>query len=93
MNSNYPVLRQWIDSLGGRLSIIAPRAGAIGYLKQNLPLASLEFVERLRKQKSVLIVPGEHFHMPGYLRIGFGSHADFLRGGLSLVEELIREID
>jgi len=92
LNANYPVLRQWVDSRGGQFSITDPKAGAIGYLKQNLGVESLAFVERLRKQKSVLIVPGEHFIMPGFLRIGFGSNQDYLRGGLSLIEELIAEI-
>lgn len=93
LNANYPILRQWVDSLGGKVSITDPRAGAIGYLRQYLGVASLDFVERLRKQKSVLIVPGEHFLMPGYLRIGFGSNPDYLHNGLSLIEEFIREIE
>ena len=29
-------------------------------------------VERLRDEQSVLLVPGDHFEMDGYLRIGFG---------------------
>ena len=34
---------------------------------------STELVNRLRDEKSVLIVPGDHFGMDGYLRIGFGE--------------------
>ena len=33
-------------------------------------------------EKSVLIVPGDHFGMDGYLRIGFGSETRYLRDGL-----------
>ena len=35
---------------------------------------STTLVNRLREEKSVLIVPGDHFGMDGYLRLGFGSH-------------------
>ncbi|HWP43021.1 MAG TPA: aminotransferase class I/II-fold pyridoxal phosphate-dependent enzyme [Blastocatellia bacterium] len=92
LNRNYPILQEWVDSRGGQFSIIPPRAGAIGYLRATLGIETLDFVERLRKDKSVLIVPGEHFLMPGYLRIGYGSNSDYLRNGLSLIDELISEI-
>ena len=32
-------------------------------------------VERLRDEQSVLVVPGDHFEMDGYLRIGFGTRS------------------
>jgi hypothetical protein len=40
----------------------------------------------------VLIVPGDHFGMDGYLRIGFGEEAAYLRKGLSRLHELLMEI-
>jgi aspartate/methionine/tyrosine aminotransferase len=39
--------------------------------------------------KSVFIVPGDHFGMDHYLRIGFGLPGDCLRGGLDRIHELI----
>ena len=43
---------------------------------------STALVNRLREEKSVLIVPGDHFGMDGYLRIGFGERArSYLRDG------------
>jgi aspartate/methionine/tyrosine aminotransferase len=46
-------------------------------------------VERLRVEHSVLVVPGDHFAMDGYLRIGFGSHPDHLVGALQRIGELM----
>ena len=43
---------------------------------------STELVTRLRVEKSVLIVPGDHFGMDGYLRLGFGDEPAHLRAGL-----------
>jgi aspartate/methionine/tyrosine aminotransferase len=92
LESNYPVIRQWIESHESTLSLIPPEAGAIAYIKYRLGIDSLEFVERLRKEKSVLVVAGEHFAMGKYLRIGFGSDAGYLRDGLGLISEFISEL-
>jgi hypothetical protein len=35
------------------------------------------------------VVPGDHFAMDGYLRIGFGSHPDHLAGALTRVGEFL----
>ncbi|MEW6206860.1 MAG: aminotransferase class I/II-fold pyridoxal phosphate-dependent enzyme [Acidobacteriota bacterium] len=92
LNSNFPVLREWIASHGEMFSLIEPRAGAIAYIKYNLDVDSLELVNRLKDSRSVLIVPGAHFQMKNYLRIGFGSDADYLRAGLELIDDFLSEI-
>ena len=38
----------------------------------------------------MLIVPGDHFGMDGYLRIGFGDEAGYLREGLARLHDLAR---
>jgi aspartate/methionine/tyrosine aminotransferase len=92
LNANYPILRDWAESHSQTFSHTRPKAGAIAYLRYELEIGSLDLVERLRKEKSVLIVPGDHFLMGKYLRIGFGSGADHLREGLRLISEFIRGI-
>ena len=86
LNNNYPILREWVDRQGGTFSLIEPRAGAIAYLRYNLDIDSVELVERLRQEQSVLIVPGGHFFMGNYLRIGFGNEPENLRQGLERIE-------
>lgn len=90
LNSNYPILRDWAQA--NDLSFVPPQAGAIAYLRYHLDIGSLEFVDRLRNEKNVLIVPGEHFLMGKYLRIGFGSNADYLREGLELISSFLEEM-
>ncbi len=53
---------------------------------------STELVTKLRLDKSVLIVPGDHFGMDGYLRIGFGDEMGYLREGLERLHDLIEEV-
>ena len=44
---------------------------------------------RLREEKSVLVVPGDHFGMDRYLRIGFGEAPAYVNEGLSRVHDLL----
>ena len=60
-----------------------PGAGAIVYAHYDLPVNSSELAERLRADHSVLIVPGDHFAMDGYVRIGFGLEKAALRRALA----------
>jgi aspartate/methionine/tyrosine aminotransferase len=43
-------------------------------------------------EKGVLVVPGDHFGMDHYLRIGFGNPEDELLEALELVREAFGEV-
>ncbi len=90
LRANYPVLHQWIRDHGDLFSLVEPQAGAIAYFRYNFPIDSLELVERLLHEKSVLIVPGKHFGMENYLRIGYGSPVDYIRAGLNRIDEMFQ---
>ena len=88
----YPILEEWMNSHEGTFSVIPPQAAAIAYLKYQIDINSTELVDRLMKEKSVLIVPGDHFGMDHYLRISFGLEPDFLRAALDRIHELLVEL-
>jgi hypothetical protein len=88
IRANYPLLRSWLDKRE-RFSHVAPEAGAIAFVAYRHQINSSTLVERLRTDKSVLVVPGDHFGMDGYLRIGFGSHPELLAGALDRIAELM----
>jgi len=89
LNRNYPVLEQWVGKRGDAFRLVPPRAGAIAYMRYAWPVNSLELVLRLRDEQSVLIVPGDHFGMDGFLRVGFGNEPEDLRGGLGRIDALL----
>ena len=91
LNANFPVMAAWLDSHRDLFTYVPPDAGAIVYVRYRHSMNSTELVTRLRETKSVLIVPGDHFGMDGYLRIGFGEKTDYLRHGLDRLAELIAE--
>ena len=88
--TNLPVITGWLDAHAERFSYALPDAGAIVYMRYHDAINSTELVNRLRVEKSVLIVPGDHFGMDGYLRIGFGSETRYLRDGLDRLDHLLR---
>jgi aspartate/methionine/tyrosine aminotransferase len=89
LNENFPIVAGWLDSHGGLFRYAPPDAGAIVYVRYNLPTNSTDLVTQLRVQKSVLIVPGDHFGMDRYLRIGFGDEISYLREGLDRLDQLL----
>jgi aspartate/methionine/tyrosine aminotransferase len=89
INDNYPIISGWLDSHGSLFDYAPPDAGAIVYARYHNPINSTELVNRLRAEQSVLLVPGDHFGMDGYLRIGYGERADYLRQGLGRVSDLL----
>jgi aspartate/methionine/tyrosine aminotransferase len=92
IQKNYPIVKDWLEDHGTLFSHVPPTAGAICYVRYNMKMNSSELAERLRKEKSVLVVPGDHFSMDGYMRIGTGLPTDYLLKGLERVDELLRKL-
>ena len=88
----YPILEEWMASHGDVFNVIPPQAAAIAFVGYDLDINSTELVEQLMKEKSVLIVPGDHFGLDRHLRISYGLEPDFLRAGLDRIREMILEI-
>ncbi|HET7790475.1 MAG TPA: aminotransferase class I/II-fold pyridoxal phosphate-dependent enzyme [Gemmatimonadales bacterium] len=83
LNQNWPVLESWLKSLGDAFTWHAPQAGAICFAKYRARVDGLKLVERLRAGHSVLLVPGEHFGMPGHIRFGMGNEKRELEAALA----------
>lgn len=89
VRANYPIVRKWIEGRAPALSHVPPEAGAIVFVRYTYPTNSTALTDRLREQQSVLVVPGDHFNMDGYLRIGFGSDPAHLSASLERVGETL----
>ena len=87
LRRNLEVIGAWLDERGGQLEYLPPQAGAMLYLRYRHAVNSTELVERLRRERGVLVVPGDHFGMDGHLRIGYGYGTEKLREGLARIAE------
>lgn len=83
LRENYPVLEAWLRGFGDTFSWVVPKAGAICFARYRAAIPGEALVERVRASDSTLLVPGDHFGMPGYLRFGFGNEATELRHALA----------
>ena len=88
----YPVLQEWMDRHTNMFSLRPPDAAAIAFIRYHLDVNSTVFAERLCREKSVLIVPGDHFGVDQYLRISFGSPHDCLIPALERIHEFTQEL-
>jgi aspartate/methionine/tyrosine aminotransferase len=88
----YPVLERWMEDQGGMFSAVAPEAAAIAFVRYHHDINSVELVERLMREKSVLVIPGDHFGLDHHLRISYGLPHDFLGEGLQRIGELFTEL-
>jgi aspartate/methionine/tyrosine aminotransferase len=93
IRDGFPVLEEWMKSHGDMFQLVPPQAAAIAFVRYRLDINSSELVERLRDEKSVLIIPGDHFGVDGHLRISYGLHHDYLRDGLERIHEMLLELD
>ena len=76
----------------GVFSVVPPMASALSFVRYNLPLNSTDFVHKLRKEKSILMVPGDCFDLDGHLRISSALPEAYLTKGLSRMNEVVADI-
>ena len=91
LRTNLPLIEAWLREAGG-FEWIAPEAGAIVYVRYGHAINSTALAHRVREEKSVLIVPGDHFGMDGYLRLGFGEPPAYNRTGLDRLREVLATV-
>ncbi len=92
MRTNRETFRDWTGRRSGALGYREPRAGAFAFVpffgegSDDGRLADCAgFAERLRRNRSVLLVAGRWAGMPGYLRFGLGLQPAAFAEGLRRV--------
>ena len=88
LTGNLEIAMEWVDAHSG-LRAIRPRGGAFLMLAYDHQINSSELAERLRVEKSMLLVPGDHFGMDHWVRVGFGDDTSTLTAGLERFHELL----
>jgi aspartate/methionine/tyrosine aminotransferase len=90
LRRNLPRVEEWIREHEDILTYVPPDAGAIAYVKYDLPVRSGRLIDSIREEHSVLIVPGDQFGMGKYFRIGYGGDPEHTLKGLARVSEALR---
>lgn len=92
LSENLGVVSRWVSESDGLVSWIPPKAGAIAFLRYRPTVNSTELAMRLRKEQDVLLIPGDHFQMDGYVRIGYGGPPARLEEALRRTGQFLRTL-
>lgn len=90
LQRNLEIMQGWVEGLGEGFEFSPPDAGAMCFIKYPGEVPSVELCEQIRDRQSVLIVPGTHLGMEGYIRVWMGAQPDYLRAGLQRLERELR---
>ena len=88
----YFVVESWLQRHKGVLSCTPPQAAAMAFVRYDLDMESAMLVDRLRREWSILVVPGAFAGAERHLRISFGLPESYLRGGLGRISECLRSL-
>ena len=88
LTGNLDLAMGWVEA-NDHLRTIRPRGGAYLMLAYDQDLNSSDLAEKLRVDHSVLVVPGDHFGMDGWIRVGFGEDTEVLEAGLSRIQDCL----
>ena len=92
IRAGFPVLEKWMGNQQGLFSLTPPDASAVAFIRYHLEYNSSKLIDRLLNEKSVLIVPGDHFGLDNFVRISFGLPHDYLTSALDRIASLIEEL-
>ncbi len=88
----FSILEAWLKVQGTVFDLVPPQAAAIAFVRYHLDLDSVTFVERLRREQGVLVVPGAHAGLDHHLRISFGPPPEYLQAGLGRIHDFIETL-
>jgi aspartate/methionine/tyrosine aminotransferase len=91
VRANLPPLEDWIAG-HPYFHYVRPVAGAIVYVKYDLPIDPRELIERVRLEQSVLLVPGPMFGLKKGIRFGFGYDIEHTLKGLARVDATLEAV-
>jgi aspartate/methionine/tyrosine aminotransferase len=92
LDQQLPRLEAWLRARDGVFRYVRPKAGAITYAEYNLAIDSTELIERIRREASVLLVPGDMLGAGRGIRFGYGYDIERTMAGLARVDRVLAEL-
>lgn len=88
---NFQIVREWIVKRGD-LHWVEPDGGTVCMIKLPAQLDAQALCTLLREKFGTLVVPGDFFYVPGFIRVSCGMDEDILRQGLKNVGKAIDQM-
>jgi aspartate/methionine/tyrosine aminotransferase len=75
-----------------RLTATVPNGGTVVFARLPPGIEDDRFTAHLVERYSTLVVPGQFFESPGYIRIGFGCNSELLARGLANLSSALDDL-
>jgi aspartate/methionine/tyrosine aminotransferase len=92
LKGGYGLLGEWLSEQDGVFTGTPPDAAAIAFVKYDLEINSTVWMERLRDESSLLVVPGDHFGLDKHLRLSFAVPESQLLDGLGRLSDSVKKL-
>lgn len=86
--SRWPIMREWLNSRPD-VEYLKPEGGVTVWMRIKGITETGNLATILRNDFGTLVVPGEYFQSPGWLRVGYRIEPTLLREGLSRLGKAI----
>lgn len=88
--TNLDVIELFVKASNGGVLWVRPRGGSTCFIRVNNGVNTLKMAEDLAENHGTLVVPGEVFEKPGWLRVGFGNSARNVKEGLDVIAQWLQ---
>ena len=92
LKGGYGLLGEWLSEQDGVFTGTPPDAAAITFLRYDLDISSTAWMEQLRDESSLLIVPGDHFGLDKHIRLSFAVPEPELLDGLGRLGDSVKKL-
>ncbi len=91
VRDGFPRVDAWLRANAAHFGVSESEAGAFAFVRCPVQQEVERFIHDLRESKSVLVVPGNHFGLDGYIRLSTGLEANYLQAGLDRIAGFVGE--
>ncbi len=85
LNENCALLSGWLGDFGDTFRWRPPQCGAICFARVNGVSDTVAFAHDVRERFNILLQPGEHFGLGGFIRFGYGNEKSELEEALEIL--------
>jgi len=93
IRNNFDILIKWMDRQGSLFHCVPPKAGAITFPGYKKKTNASKLAEKVLREKSVLLQPGDHMEVDHHIRFGLGEESEKFTAALNLLEEVFQKLD
>ncbi len=92
IDTGFDQLAKGLSHYQGVFSVVPPQASAMSFIRYNLPIGSRDLALRLRREKDMLVLPGDCFGLEDHFRFSSALPEDHLAEGLARLNALVQEL-